>query len=57
MRKIPTKRKIDARNRVILPKDVMKRLKAKKGDEIEFKEEERKIYISVWKQQKEEQTN
>lgn len=54
MKKIPTKRKIDARSRVVLPKEVMKRLKAKNGDEIEFKEEERKIYISVWKQQKEE---
>lgn len=57
MKKIPTKRKIDARSRVILPKEVMKRLKAKKGDEIEFKEEERKIYISVWKQQKEDWMN
>ncbi len=57
MKKIPTKRKIDARSRVVLPKEVMKRLKAKNGDEIEFKEEERKIYISVWKQQKEDWMN
>lgn len=52
MRKIPTKRKLDNRNRLTVPKDVLSKLKAKNGDEIEFKEEERKVYIAVWKQEK-----
>lgn len=48
MKKIPTKRRLDSRNRLSIPFDVRKKLKARTNDEIEFKEEGRKVYIAVY---------
>lgn len=48
MRKLPIKRKLDSRNRLSIPFDVRKKLKARPNDEIEFKEEGRKVYIAVY---------
>lgn len=54
MRKLPIKRRLDSRNRLSIPLDVRKKLKAHSNDEIEFKEEGRKVYIAVYGEKEED---